>query len=543
MPSIMPSKPQALLSTAIAACFVLPLLFYAAADASAATYVLEGTTRSIVRITVITTIHVSGIEPGHIANGSKIVFNATYPVPASVGGYSATYSNVDIDVSPAPSRVPVTATDQYGNQYIQYTWDIDDSVSPTFDITATTGFDAEVDGDLSTLYYDDPVGTSAFPEYRSPTGLVQSSDPAIVGKKDELLAGVTSEAEAVDRIMDYVRTSIPDQDPGAPKDALSSMKSHKGNCVNRAHLAMALLRSAGIPVRCVTGVLYADKYIISYPLDGGTASREVAWDSGTHVWLEVYYPGENAWVAYDPWMEKRFVDGRHVRLAVSKDFSMNDTSTRGSAGMLYVTGLSPTVAMSTSVSASDLHDSASLRYKYSGRSPKGALMFGREMLGSSAPTPTITITPAPSPTALPDNATPEPSKPPVSTAGPGPSSLKGDIPRYNLSGTIIDKDKGTPVKGATVMLDSIELSANSTGHFLFLGALSGGTYNLSVSAPGYATDVRAIAPNGGDMDVTVILEAAKSPGPLSLNFLPGPGVLAAMAALAGGALVWRNKRP
>jgi len=69
--------------------------------------------------------------------------------------------------------------------------------------------------------------------------------------------------------------------------------------------------------------------------------------------------------------------------------------------------------------------------------------------------------------------------------------------------------------------------------------------NLAVSAPGYVTDMRAIAPNGADMDVTIILKAAKSSASSSSprGRLPGPGVLAVISAFAAGALLRRKKKP
>lgn len=538
MPSILPgaSVRRTLSSIFIVALFILPF-----PGAMAETYVFDGTAGSVVRVTGTTTIHVSGIDIAHIANGSKLIFNATYPTssPPDINGYSATYSNIRLDVSPAPSYASEVRRDQFNNQFVQYVWEKDRIVSSDFDIVITTQFDADVRGDLSPLSYDDPVGTPAFPEFRSSTDMAQSDDPAIIEKKNALLAGVTSEAQAVDRIISFVKANIPVQDTGVQKDAVSSLGSHKGNCVNRVHLALALLWSAGIPARCVSGLVYGDKYVVTYPYGGGTASTDVLWGSGSHVWLEVYYPGEKAWIAYDPWMEKGFVDSRHLRLAAGRDFDPKNPLTRGSAGLMYVSGFNPEVSISTAVSTSGLRDSYSLRYWYTEPSPDGTFMMGRSMQSSTAPTWT------PTPTIRPNNttATPKPSELPGTTPNPTPAG--GDVARYNLSGTIIDQGNGRPVQGAIVMLDSIQLNASQSGRFLFLNALSGGMYNLTVSAPGYVADRRAIVPNGGDMDVTIILKAEKASARSSSpwNPLPGPGFIVALAALACGALLRGKRKP
>ncbi len=463
MPSILPgaSVRRTLSSIFIVALFILPF-----PGAMAETYVFDGTAGSVVRVTGTTTIHVSGIDIAHIANGSKLIFNATYPTssPPDINGYSATYSNIRLDVSPAPSYASEVRRDQFNNQFVQYVWEKDRIVSSDFDIVITTQFDADVRGDLSPLSYDDPVGTPAFPEFRSSTDMAQSDDPAIIEKKNALLAGVTSEAQAVDRIISFVKANIPVQDTGVQKDAVSSLGSHKGNCVNRVHLALALLRSAGIPARCVSGLVYGDKYVVTYPYGGGTASTD---------------------------------------------------------------------------STSGLRDSYSLRYWYTEPSPDGTFMMGRSMQSSTAPTWT------PTPTIRPNNttATPKPSELPGTTPNPTPAG--GDVARYNLSGTIIDQGNGRPVQGAIVMLDSIQLNASQSGRFLFLNALSGGMYNLTVSAPGYVADRRAIVPNGGDMDVTIILKAEKASARSSSpwNPLPGPGFIVALAALACGALLRGKRKP
>jgi transglutaminase-like putative cysteine protease/outer membrane lipoprotein-sorting protein len=548
--TIPPSKKIArtAITISIIACFIVPLLF-AADGVQAETYVFDGSARSQVRITQTTTIQISGLNTSAIANGSKIIFNATYPSSSNVNGYTASYSSVQIDATPAPSRVSDIMTDAFENKYKQYEWAIDKNTSSSFSIVVTTRFNADITGDLGQLSYADTIGTDAYPEYRSPTGMVQSGDPAIVSKKNELLAGATSESDAVDKIINFVKTNIPTQDEKVDKDAISSLNSPKGNCVNRAHLAMALLRSAGIPARCVSGSIYGDKYSVSYPAQGGTATTEVTWGSGSHVWIEVYYPGEGTWIPYDAFMDKGFVDSRHVKMAVSNDFDPGSPSTRGDAGMLLVYGAAPKVNINTAVSSANLVDSIALHYRYKELTPPaGIFMIGRQMQVSDVPTATPTIIPTPTP--LPNNTTVTPTiRPNQTTKTPTPKpptpTPTFDYAKHNVSGAIVDASTGVPISGATVMLDTMQLSASDTGMFTFLYGVADASYTLTVSAPGYMTQKEVIMPHNADMEMTVrLVPLAVSPSP-SPTPKPSPSVdmLAALAALACGAILRRKTRP
>ncbi len=542
----MPSSPKdkrlarAIFSSLLIICL---LVTYTISVASAETYIFEGTARSQVRITQTTIISVSGLDPSTIPNGSKIYYNASYPSSSNVNGYFISSSGVQINADPAPASISGIMTDKYGNKYKQLIWNIDSTTSPSFDIVVTTGFNADIKGDLSPLSYEDTLGTSAYPEYRAATDMVQSNAPAIINKKNVLTSGVTSQAEAVDKIMNFVKTSIPVDDPDVPKDALSSLGSSKGNCVNRAHLALALLRSAGIPARCVQGLVYGDEYSVSYNVDGGKGITKITWGEGPHAWVEVYYPDESAWVAYDPFMDKGFVDSRHVKLSVGKDDNPDDASTRGDVGMLYVDGASPSATFRSDVSAASLQDSISLRYKYSKPSPQGVFMIARELRSSLAPT----STPTPTPTPKPNNTMVTPTPSPVISPAPSaqPTLVPGDYVKRNVTGMIVDASTGAAVQGATVLLGAVEISASESGKFAFLYAVANGSYVLSVSAPGYMTEKRVLMPNNADIDVKVKLVSlsnSTSPTPTAKPS-PAPGVLFVLVALAGGMLLRRGRGP
>ena len=109
----------------------------------------------------------------------------------------------------------------------------------------------------------------------------------------------------------------------------------------------------------------------------------------------------------------------------------------------------------------------------------------------------------------------------------------------------MDKSTGASVPGATIQLDTIQISASDAGKFAFLYAVANSSYVLTVSAPGYMTEKQVLMPNNTDMDVKVKLVAlanATSPTPTT-KASPGPDILLVLAALAGGMLLWRKKSP
>lgn len=146
------------------------------------------------------------------------------------------------------------------------------------------------------------------------TDLVQSSHPDIIKKAEELTAGAQTEMEAVQRILYFVvehlrYVLIPEH-----YDAWYSFQTGKGNCQNYSHLAAALMRAVGIPVRIVNGITFKRAY--SVPIDQSEYSFEMA--EGRHSWIEVYFP-DLEWIPFDPQQTEFFVSNRYLRIEVGRD--------------------------------------------------------------------------------------------------------------------------------------------------------------------------------------------------------------------------------
>ena len=83
-----------------------------------------------------------------------------------------------------------------------------------------------------------------------------------------------------------------------------------GVCQDFAHMAIACMRSLGLPARYVSG------YLRTYPAAG--KQRLVGADA-SHAWFSVYCP-VNGWVDFDP-TNNVIPSGEHITVAIGRDFS------------------------------------------------------------------------------------------------------------------------------------------------------------------------------------------------------------------------------
>src|SRR5271157_918899 len=553
---VLPIRPifRTIFTLIILASLMAPTFLSITESAKAETYLYDGTTTTSLNVIETTTVHVSKLSMLGLPNGSKFIYNMTIPTSYSDDGFSHATSNVNLGMTTSPTGVPSSFSDQvdsYGNHYRRYIFNMDGFNGSDLYITCTASFDAVLTGNAGKVNYTDALGTSEQSQYLAATTAIQAGNSALINKNNELLSGVTTEAAAVDKIMNFVKTQIPNQaSQPANEDAVSSLSITTGTCVNRAYLALGLLRSAGIPSRYVTGMLYGNT--ITYHINNG-GYTQTNWGSGLHAWVEVYYPQEHVWVPYDPFMDKGFLDTRHIQSGISMDGNASERANHGDFNLAFAGGVNQGVQaiITNAISVSNVKDTPQLNYLYTKSSPPGQVMYARDMQFSPANIPSATPTVEPTPTVAPNNttitATPNPNAT-INYPSPTPTVVPGSGARYKLSGSIIDAATGAAIPNATIMLDAIQVNTNQAGKFTFIDALATGTYNLSIDAPGYAPYTRTITGNNTDMDLTIRLTALSASPTSSSGSTPKPspaaGVLMACIALAGGAmLLWRKREP
>jgi transglutaminase-like putative cysteine protease len=110
----------------------------------------------------------------------------------------------------------------------------------------------------------------------------------------------------------------------------------RGVCQDFAHLAIACLRSLGLPARYVSGYLETD------PPPG---QPKLTGTDGSHAWLSVFIP-DAGWVDLDP-TNDQFVGDRHVITAVGRDYA----DVPPMSGVIYTVGRDARLEVGVDVTA------------------------------------------------------------------------------------------------------------------------------------------------------------------------------------------------
>jgi hypothetical protein len=226
--------------------------------------------------------------------------------------YVQRVENLKFKFSIEPDRREIK-TDSRGNLVHEYTWNRPGKV-----INCQISLQANNEVNLAELTSDVPYPIPGFPEevsvFLQGTDMVQTENASIRKKAIQLTEGITSEMEAVQTILHFVvdhmrYVLIPEK-----FDAMYAMQTGKGNCQNYSHLAAALMRAAGIPVRIVNGVSLKKGFQIS----SETSEYSFEMSQGRHSWIEVYFP-DLGWLPFDPQQTQFFVSNRYLRIEVGLD--------------------------------------------------------------------------------------------------------------------------------------------------------------------------------------------------------------------------------
>ncbi len=145
--------------------------------------------------------------------------------------------------------------------------------------------------------------------FLNPEDLIESDDPVLIKKAQELTSGAADSWEAVKRLSKWVAEEIGYNIPGGGS-ARNTFDLRAGECGAHSRLFTALCRAVDIPSRVVWGCIYV-------PNRGGSF--------GQHGWNEVYM-GETGWIPLDTTLrEIDFADSGHIRLGIlaSKHIAFN----------------------------------------------------------------------------------------------------------------------------------------------------------------------------------------------------------------------------
>ncbi len=146
----------------------------------------------------------------------------------------------------------------------------------------------------------------------------------ILSQARALTQGSRTVHEAVTAIFNWIVDHFTyDAGRNTPQDGRSVFYSKRGSCVGFTNLAIAMLRSLGVPARYAHGYLppgydwgISKKYW-GVQISGG----------GYHAWVEVYYP-DVGWCFSDLLHSKNFVDPFHV-LRYTDGINLNPRNIQG----------------------------------------------------------------------------------------------------------------------------------------------------------------------------------------------------------------------
>ena len=339
-------------------CLACALFFLLNFPCGAENYVLVGQMGSEIRYELEQRVR---RNPGT----QKLVLSFVVPPTFESPTYRQEIHDFDLAFSPQP-KDKKRSRDKRGNQIIVATW------KPTPpEITARISFKAHNQTRLQQLQTRTPFPLGKVPPdvspYLSPTKQVQSDNPRIRKLAKELTQGVTTQFDAVQRILTWIVDNLRYVTPPAKYDALYGLEARKGNCQNFSHLSAALMRAVSIPVRIVNGVTLNQPFNVSRK--SGVLTFKMG--QGRHSWIEVWFT-DLGWVPFDPQQTELFVSNRYIRIEIGID--NNETINDGLLRWSQISGSKGKPRLQESISADFDSDQVKLSGTRQEYGPKNLLL-------------------------------------------------------------------------------------------------------------------------------------------------------------------------
>jgi len=281
------------------------ILLLAASPAVAENYILNGGQSSHIDFQIL-----QQIDP--MPDTPQLMLSFVVPVSFVSPTYAQQIANLDFSFEPPPWK-QTEKRDRRGNKIIEAIWQ-----NPSVPIRTAMRFQAENSVSLNILKTHTP-----FPmprqdrldaDYLGATPLVESEDADIRLKAQQLTLSSKTVFDAVQQILTWMVDHMRYVVNPTSYSAVYAFQSGSGNCQNYSHLAAAMMRSVGIPVRIVNGITLSEPYDINVG-DTLLTSRMAL---GRHAWIEVYFP-DLGWVPFDPSGTEMFVSNRFIRVEIGVD--------------------------------------------------------------------------------------------------------------------------------------------------------------------------------------------------------------------------------
>jgi hypothetical protein len=141
-----------------------------------------------------------------------------------------------------------------------------------------------------------PSRDTALARWLAPEPLIQSRDPRIGAQARQIIGRERSPARVAELLTHWVARALQRSPAGATSvpSAVKVLAARRGDCNEATTLFVALARSAGLPARTVSGLIYLnDRFYY-------------------HAWAEVYL---NEWLPVDPTFDQFPADAARLRIA------------------------------------------------------------------------------------------------------------------------------------------------------------------------------------------------------------------------------------
>jgi len=156
------------------------------------------------------------------------------------------------------------------------------------------------DGADAPAFPPDFSGDESLRKYLEPEESIESDDPILVSKAQEITEGSEDCWQAAGRLSEWVAENITYAIPGGGT-ARKTYDTRSGECGAHSMLLAAFCRAVGIPARVVWGCMYTPNFSGSF---------------GQHAWNEIYM-GQVGWVPVDATaFEIDYVDSGHIRIGI-----------------------------------------------------------------------------------------------------------------------------------------------------------------------------------------------------------------------------------
>lgn len=334
------------------------VLLGAAAPASAENFTVRGEMGSEIRYELRQRITTGG---GIRQTELSFVLPRSFQSPT----FRQEIRDVDLSFAPRPDEQKNTE-DGRGNRILTSIWNV---APAAIDVRlAVSALNAT---GLETLSTNAPFPPEALPaefqDYLRATEQVQSDDPRIRALAGERTKGVSTQFDAVQRLVSWVVDHVAYVNPPPRYDALYALDSGKGNCQNFSHLSAALLRASGIPVRIVNGMTLNRPFDLVW--QQGVMTFKMG--QGRHSWIEVWFP-DLGWVPFDPQNSQMFVSNRFLRIEVGVD--NNETKNDGLLRWSQPRDAALKPRLQETVNSDFLKDRVSLRGERESYGPRNLLL-------------------------------------------------------------------------------------------------------------------------------------------------------------------------